>query len=238
MKKYSYNSGKGKDTMKKSYQTVTIIKMIQQKEGEIVVLCGLVIDRAKESGQNITPFLQSEIRVANKKLCADADCLLNKGYQGWKDTEFDNYYRQVNTTQARCRQIAAAAAAAALTDDEKKAAATKKAAAKKTTPAEKTAADIGKEKMKTAAQKKRAESWTDKAKTARVALKTVQESSKKQLLAIADLKKKVAKLEKENNRMKREMVGHKGVYTELLSRVKAAKTLKDFQGILSQSIIN
>ena len=228
--------------MKKNYRTVTVLTMIMNKEGEIVTLCNVIIDRAKDADQNITPFLQSEIRKDNKKACSDPACLLNKGYQAWRGTAYDDYYKQVNTTQARCRQIIAVDIANNMTDAEKKAAekkaaekkaAEKKAAARKNiTPSEKATATIGKEKMKTAAQKKRADGWNDKAKTARTALKTVQASSKKQLVTIATLEKKVIRLEKENSRLTREKAGTDKVYQELFKAMKAANTLEQFQAII------
>ncbi len=220
--------------MKKNYRTVTVIKMIQEKDGEISTLCQVIIDRAAAAGQNITPFLQSEIRMDNKKACSEPSCLLHKGYQGWKDTAYNDYYKQVNTTQARCRQIAAAAAVAALTDDEKAEIQAKKAAAKKAADKKKSAAAAKVSKAKTDVTRltKQVTGWKDRTKSAKVALKAVQAGGKKQLNTIDTLKKKVAKLEIENARIKREFNGHKGVYNSLWKALKAATTLKEYQAII------
>ena len=88
------------------------------------------------------------------------------------------------------------------------------------------------EKAKTAVQKKRADSWTDKAKTARVALKKVQDTGKKSLVTIAKLEKTIARLEKENNRLTREKAGAENLYQEMFKRMKKATTLEQFKAIV------
>lgn len=212
--------------MKKTYD-LTVLESKTDKElfllgvqsnTDIKTICTAIFNRmVKAERKDVTPFLQEMARATvTKKIMKDESFILHQGYKKWEKTEYHEYYRFVNSRQARIRQLFP-----------------KETNTTPTTPVMSKADAVAKEQGKTKLAENRAKSWEKKAKKAQTNNKPIIAANRKLAAKLEKVEKENSELKKKINRLEREKVNVKSDYEKRFKSLANVKNMTEYRQVIN-----